>query len=101
MKWVIDLFADAVDEAALSVSGLSGHELNAPIYSFVFLILFTAKVFGVLAWPWWAVFVPLVAAPLVTPLWWVALLPSLILMHVVGHLTSRLLRWSVDWRAKR
>ncbi len=101
LHWLLDAFAEAVDEAGECVRGLSGTELNAPIFSFVFLILFTAKIFGVLTWPWWAVFVPLIAAPLALPVWWVAILPALFIVHVLWLPLSRLMDWSSEWRGMR
>ena len=66
-------FRAAHTEALESLKFLSGAEPGTvSIYSVAFLILFAAKVWGVLAWPWWAVFVPLIASGPIHLVWWLA-----------------------------
>ncbi len=101
LAWLADRFADAVHEAGDQVLGLSGANLSAPIYSLAFLILFAAKAFGVLAWPWWTIFVPLVAAPLIQLLWRVAMLPVLFVGRILSAPLRRLLDWAIKRRTRR
>ena len=90
-KW----FAGQFESAGETLNFLCGAEQGRlSIYSAAFLVLFAAKIWGVLAWPWWAVFTPLVAAPLIALIWWVALLLVELCVSIVRAPLDALARWA-------
>ena len=92
---VSNWLAGRIKGAGETLNFLCGAERGVlSIYSAVFLILFTAKIWGVLDWPWWAIFALLVAAPLIHPLWWAVLLLADLLAAILREPVRVLERWA-------
>ena len=93
MSRLTQMIAEGVRASANTLRALSGSDV-VPIYSITFLILFAAQVWGVIDWPWWAVFAPLIAAPLIQVLWWAALMLAELVTRILQLPLVALLRWA-------
>ena len=85
MSRLTQMIAEGVRASANTLRALSGSDL-VPIYSITFLILFAAQVWGVIDWPWWAVFAPLIA--------WAALMLAELVTRILRLPLVALLRWA-------